>query len=124
MAETNRIAVVQPVVAPAGPTPPPKSIDEQNKETGGEKGKKAPALGTDQRPVVLPQVVQPKDQKNTTLDNTEKGKLGDGGPSADAKGINQGNLREEEEQPPQQNATAGGPDAGKTPANAPGLSHP
>ena len=72
--------------------------------------------------MVAPTQVADKDLKNTTLENTEKGKLGDNGPSS-VDGKNRGNMHGEKDQPPQQNATAGGPDVGKTPANSPGMSH-
>lgn len=98
----------------------PTSMKEQLKAFGGEEGKKAPTLGSDPRPAAT---VEPARSEQEVRDNVEKGKLGDGGPSSDAKGKNQGNLREEEEQHPTQNATAGGPDVGQTPANAPGMSH-
>jgi hypothetical protein len=100
----------------------PKTPNEANQQTGGQQGTKAPALGTDQRPVVAGQGAGDKDP-NTNKDNVEKGKLGDGGPSSDAKGENAGNMHAEGEQSPTQNATAGGPDAGQTPANEPGMSH-
>jgi hypothetical protein len=100
----------------------PRDPNEQNKQTGGEQGTKAPALGTDQRPTVAGAGATDKDP-NTNKDNVEKGKLGDGGPSSDAKGENIGNMHAEGEQSPTQNATAGGPDAGQTPANEPGMSH-
>jgi hypothetical protein len=113
----------------AGPSQPqqggqqkPRDPNEQNKQTGGEQGTKAPALGTDQRPTVAGAGATDKDP-NTNKDNVEKGKLGDGGPSSDAKGENIGNMHAEGEQSPTQNATAGGPDAGQTPANEPGMSH-
>jgi hypothetical protein len=100
----------------------PRDPNEQNKQTGGEQGTKAPALGTDQRPTVAGAGAGDKDP-NTNKDNVEKGKLGDGGPSSDAEGKNIGNMHAEGEQSPTQNATAGGPDAGQTPANSPGMSH-
>lgn len=100
-----------------------KTPNQANEQTGGKEGKKAPALGTDVRPVVGPTPVKKEDEVNTTHENTVRGKLGDGGPSSNAEGKNVGNMHGEKDQAPQQNATAGGPDVGSTPANASGMSH-
>lgn len=122
MADENKPAANPPKVEPKkdAPTKPDEATANQVKLAGGEVGKKAPALGTDPRPEVEP-IKAPTEQE--VKDKVPKGKLGDGGPSSDAKGINQGNMREEKDQHPTENATAGGPDVGATPANAPGMSH-
>lgn len=80
-------------------------------------------MANEDKPKDQAQVVssfKPVTESEEKPNKVESGKLGDGGPK-DAEG--KANFREETKQAPQTNATAGGPDAGQTPVNEPGMSH-